>query len=165
MVSNRWRVAAVSAVSMGDSQLLVSWTVCAKKVSSSARSRVVMSITNSLALRDARILGEILVENDDWTIDGLGEYASERTTRLAIQRFTAELSAANYRYFRDVDDERARFASLMASHTLLDGLRSEVFLGGLTRTTEELSEAKQILDQIEDQLSVHNGDASLVSER
>ena len=70
-----------------------------------------------------------------------------------MQRFTARLTASIHRYFRDVDDERGRFAELISNDQLLNGFTTEIFLGGLTRTADELSEAEQSLDHIEQQLA------------
>jgi len=106
----------------------------------------------SLALRDARLLGESVIESDDWTAEGLSGYATERTQRLATQRFTAHLLAANHRYFRDDEDERGLFGELVAKDDLLDGFFNEIFLGGLTRTLQELSTAQQSLEDLERQL-------------
>ncbi len=106
----------------------------------------------SLALRDARMLGELITGNDDWTVESLDEYATERTQRLATQRFTAHLSVAYYRYFRNADDDRQLFAELVAQDDFLDGFRNEIFLGGLTRTAEEVNQAQQNLRNIEQQL-------------
>lgn len=108
----------------------------------------------SLALRDARILGELLI-GDDWSVKGLAEYATERTERLNKQRFTAHLVAAGHRFFRDADHERARFNELVAEDALLDGFYAEIFLGGLTRTTEEVADASQRLDAIEAKVTTY----------
>jgi 2-polyprenyl-6-methoxyphenol hydroxylase-like FAD-dependent oxidoreductase len=119
----------------------------------------------SLALRDARILGELMTGNGDWTVEGLDEYATERTQRLATQRFTAHLSVAVYGYFRNADDDRRAFAELLAQDDFLNGFRNEIFLGGLTRTAQEVNHAQQTLEIIEQQLHGHNAAPGRLSQR
>ena len=107
----------------------------------------------SLAMRDSRILAQLLLSTDEWTETGLEPYAAERTRRLSAQRFTARLVASAYRHFRDADDERGRIAQLLAEDELLDGFRNEVFMGGLNRTESEVWLAELRLAEIERSLA------------
>lgn len=107
----------------------------------------------SLAMRDARILAQLLLSSDEWAEKQLAAYAAERTRRLAVQRLTARLVASAYRHFRDADDERGRIAQLLAEDELLDGFRNEVFLGGLDRTESEAWLAELRLAEIERSLA------------
>ncbi|MHB1486953.1 MAG: FAD-dependent oxidoreductase [Acidimicrobiales bacterium] len=45
----------------------------------------------SVALRDARMVGEVLLGGDDWSVDGLAPYAQEREERMRRLRFCAEV--------------------------------------------------------------------------
>jgi 2-polyprenyl-6-methoxyphenol hydroxylase-like FAD-dependent oxidoreductase len=53
----------------------------------------------SLALRDARVLSELLLAAPDWSPEQLTPYAAERAERLRRLRFTAALHAAIYTCF------------------------------------------------------------------
>lgn len=114
----------------------------------------------SLALRDARVLSQVLLDTDDWSVEGLIPYAAERSHRLAIQRFTGRLVAAAYRHFRNADNERERFEELLSRDEFLDGFRSEVFLGGLGRTDSEVRLAELRLAELEREVAAAVGAAA-----
>ena len=64
----------------------------------------------AIALRDARILGELLVAQPEWDAKGLAPYALERSERMRRLRFTASLVAALQTEFTPgARDRRARF--------------------------------------------------------
>ena len=111
----------------------------------------------SLALRDARILSEVLLGTSEWSAEGLGPYASERTQRLATQRFTGRLVAALHRHFRDADEERERFEGLVYGDEFLSGFRQEVLLGGLSRSDSEVRLAEMRLAEVERELATTVG--------
>ncbi len=113
----------------------------------------------SLALRDARLLGEVLLGADEWSVENLRPYAVERTRRLATQRLTGRLIAAAHRHFRDADDERRRFEELLSRDEFLGSFQDEVFLGGLGRTEREIRLAEVRLADIERELTAAVGAA------
>lgn len=64
----------------------------------------------SLALRDVRLVSELLLANDDWSPATLDPYAKERRERMRRVRFTAALYAALASEFGpDAAARRARF--------------------------------------------------------
>lgn len=69
----------------------------------------------SLALRDARVLSEILLTTDRWSPRSLWPYAEERRKRAQRVRFTAALMAELYASFGPEHAERrGRFLSRLA---------------------------------------------------
>lgn len=88
-------------------------------------------------------------------MEGLAECSTERTERLDKQRFTAHLVAASHRYFRDADQERARFDDLIAEDDLLSDFHVEVLLGGLSRSAEEVADTGRRLDAIQAEVTTH----------
>src|SRR6185295_6786612 len=64
----------------------------------------------AIALRDARILSELLLADADWTPSKLAPYAEERGERMRRLRFTAALAAGLQADFSPgAKDRRARF--------------------------------------------------------
>jgi len=68
----------------------------------------------SLALRDVRILSNILLEANDWSPQRLAPYAAERRERMRRMRFTAALMASLFSEFGpEARERRARFGKRM----------------------------------------------------
>jgi 2-polyprenyl-6-methoxyphenol hydroxylase-like FAD-dependent oxidoreductase len=62
----------------------------------------------SLALRDVSVLSKLLIQNQDWSPEGLMPYAEERRERMRRLRFTAALVASLASEFGPEAAERRR---------------------------------------------------------
>jgi 2-polyprenyl-6-methoxyphenol hydroxylase-like FAD-dependent oxidoreductase len=72
----------------------------------------------AIALRDARILGDLLVAQPEWDSNSLAPYAQERSERMRRLQFTASLVAALQADFSPgARDRRARFYQRMRAGT------------------------------------------------
>ena len=83
----------------------------------------------SIALRDARMVADVLVSDGDWSIARFAPYADERRERMRRLRFAASLDAALYttfgpegaarrgRFFGRLQDPNSRVGALFAAQT------------------------------------------------
>lgn len=84
----------------------------------------------AVALCDARVLTDLLLASDDWSLTGLGPYALERAERMARLRFaTALLDLYTAFGAPDRAERRARMNRLLAGRPELAAALNAIYLG------------------------------------
>ena len=96
----------------------------------------------SIAMRDARVVSELLADNAEWTSATLEPYVEERTERMRRLRFVNEIMTALRSQF---DDEgralRLRAMTLMQQHPELARFRTASLLGPEAAPPEAFDES------------------------
>jgi len=96
----------------------------------------------SIAMRDARVVSELLADNAEWTSATLEPYVEERTERMRRLRFVNEIMTALRSQF---DDEgralRLRAMTLMQQHPELARFRTASLLGPEAALPEAFDES------------------------
>lgn len=84
----------------------------------------------SVTLRDARMVGELLLQHDSWDAPVFESYVTERRERMRRLRFTASFVTTLNARFEARDLERRKYAfSRMAAHPELGMVRLAAFAG------------------------------------
>jgi 2-polyprenyl-6-methoxyphenol hydroxylase-like FAD-dependent oxidoreductase len=84
----------------------------------------------SIAMRDARMVAEILRSTRDWGPAALAEYAAERSERMRRLRIAAQVSTDLHTSFGPAGAARRRaYLELMATDPVLAGARTVTMLG------------------------------------
>jgi 2-polyprenyl-6-methoxyphenol hydroxylase-like FAD-dependent oxidoreductase len=105
----------------------------------------------SLAMRDVRVLSELLLGSCDWSPAALVPYCEERLERMRRVRYTASLSAEIRATFGpEAERRRRRALGLMASRPELNAWSGIIFTGPESAPAEAFSEdvRRRLLDEV-----------------
>jgi 2-polyprenyl-6-methoxyphenol hydroxylase-like FAD-dependent oxidoreductase len=83
----------------------------------------------SVSLRDARLVGELLVDSPSWTPDVLKPYAEERVERMRRLRFTITVMHLTHDFGPEAREHRNRLRALVAANPALSGYYAAVVVG------------------------------------